>query len=355
MTFNPECMATGVGSMPFTEPEKALSLIFKGLPKIPHWPQLPMRGNEEGFVYQVLNPLVEKGLLVVENNKAYFNTSSANWSEKMTDFYSTYLEAEQGNNEALDQFAIPKSSATGFYAFINRLKEKGTGSARYLKGQMAGPLTVGFQLKDAEGRICYYEEQLRDILVKALSMHARWQARVLSQFGLPVIFFFDEPAISMYGKGTHITITRDMIKKDINAIAKSVHSEGGYAGLHSCDAIDWSILFESNLEIVNLDCYNFGMSLLPTVQELKDFLNKGGILAWGITPTSVESFEETAETLLARLDEIWRELQKRDIDRDLIKQQCLITPACGTGTLEAELSEQIYRLTREVSEKLMGS
>lgn len=352
MAFKPGGMATGIGSMPYVDPEEALSLIFKNLPRAPHWPQLPRRGQVENFVYQSLNPLVEMGLLVEEGEKVYFNTPDDNWAERMTEFYSTYLAAEEGDEEALNRFAVPYESAVGFYAFLDGLEENGTRQARYLKGHEAGPLTAGFQLKDAGGRIVYYDDQLRDIVVKTLAMHARWQTKTLGRFGLPVIFFVDEPAIGVYGKGTHITVTREMILEDINAITGAVHSAGGIAGVHSCDAIDWTLLFESEVEIVNLDVYNFGNSLLPAVKELKQYLERGGVMAWGMAPTDERSFSETAGTLLARLDELWRELEKRGIDRKRLKEQSIITPACGTGLLEPELAIQIYKLTREVSEKL---
>ncbi|MTI85258.1 MAG: hypothetical protein FH756_15510 [Firmicutes bacterium] len=355
MNFKPGGMATGIGSMPFLEPDNALSLIFENLPEAPHWPQLPRRGEAEGFVYQFLNPLVEMGLLVKDGGKTYFNTLDNDWADRMTEFYSTYLAAEEGDVQALERFAVPSDSAVGLYSFINRLKESGTGQARYLKGQEAGPLTIGFQLKDAEGRFSYYEDQLRDILVKTLAMHARWQTKTLSQFGLPVIFFVDEPGIGVYGKGTHITVTREMILADMNAIAGAVHAANGLPGVHSCDAIDWSLLFESDMDIVNLDVYNFASSLIPTAKELKQYLKRGGIMAWGMAPTTDDAFNETAETLLDRLYDIWAELEKRGIDRGLLKEQSLITPACGAGLLEEKLTQQIYRLTREISAKLAGT
>jgi hypothetical protein len=41
--------ATGIGSLPYTDPLTALALIGEHLPEIPHWPQLPQRGSREHF------------------------------------------------------------------------------------------------------------------------------------------------------------------------------------------------------------------------------------------------------------------------------------------------------------------
>lgn len=352
MNFLPRGLATGIGSMPFTQPDPALVLIDQNLPEIPHWPQLPRRGADEGFVRQFLDPLMRLGLLEKQDDKVVFPVDNPEWPQRLTEFYSTYLSAEEGDAEALRQFAFPLESAAGFYAFMEHIHKHGTGSAKYLKGHLAGPLTIGFQLKDERGRLAYYEDQLRDLLVKTLAMHAHWQAVELAGAGLPVIIFVDEPGIRVYGSSSYITVTREMVTEDINAIFSAIHTAGGLAGVHSCDAIDWSVLFEAHLDIVNLDTYQYGDSLIPYAREMKVYLERGGIMAWGIVPTLELAFQESAESLLARLEKLWAELLSRGMDRQILLRQSMITPACGTGLLEPELAEKIYRLTAEVSEKM---
>lgn len=351
MTFHPGGLATGIGSLPYTEAGQALPIIFETMPSIPHWPQLPLRGSSEGFVFQFLNPLVQLGLLVFEGERVFFDVDSPQWPDRLTEFYTAYLACEAGDQEALQMFAFPENAATGFFAFINKVKEEGVGEAQYLKGHMVGPLTAGFQVKDSRGNLAYYEEQLHDVLVKTLALHARWQAQTLAALGRPAIIFVDEPAIGAYGTSSHITITREMIINDLNAIFEQIHAAGALAGVHSCDAVDWSLLYESDLEIVNLDAYNFGESLIPYAKETKSFLERGGIMAWGIVPTMEKVLEEDADSLLTRLYSLWGELEKRGADRGLLRKQALITPACGTGLLDQELAERIYGLTEAVSEK----
>lgn len=349
MNFKPAGIATGIGSVPFTEPGEALSLVFSNIPQIPHWPQMPQRGPEEGFVFQFLTPLVKTGLIRVENGRACFDSESDRWGERMAQFYTFYLAAADGDREALEFFSLPEEAATGFYAFLDYVREKGSGEAAFFKGQLAGPLTVGLNLKDARGRLAYYEDQTRDLLVKTLALHGRWQALKLAELGRPAIIFVDEPGVSVYGKSDYITITREMIKRDLNEIFEQIHSAGALAGVHSCDAIDWSILYQCDLEIVNLDAYNFGESLIPFAGELKDFMSRGGILALGMVPTSEKAFSETGESLAERLEKIWASLRARGIPERQLLDQTLITPACGTGLLDTALAGRIYRLTREIS------
>ena len=41
------CMATGIGSLPLTDPDAAVALALRYLPEAPIWPQLPKRGFQE--------------------------------------------------------------------------------------------------------------------------------------------------------------------------------------------------------------------------------------------------------------------------------------------------------------------
>ena len=351
MSFKPCGLATGIGSLPYTDSEQSLSLVFNSIPHIPHWPQMPRLGPGEGFVYQFLTPLVKLGILKTSDDKVFFDTTSR-WGEKLADFYTLYMAAVEGDEGALDTFFLPEGSALGFYAFTDHVRRRGPGDALYFKGHLVGPLTVGFQLKDDRGRIAYYEDQLRDVLVKTLALHARWQAKRLAALGRPAIIFVDEPGVSVYGKSDYITVTREMIKNDMNEIFEQVHAAGALAGVHSCDAIDWSLLYECDLDIVNLDVYNFGDSLIPYAGELKGFLARGGILAQGIVPTSAKALQEHRDSLAERLEGVWGGLKARGIDERELWEQTLITPACGTGLLDPPVAERIYGLTREVSEWL---
>lgn len=352
MPFEPKCLATGIGSLPFTEAGRAMQTITKYFTDIPYWPQLPQRGREEHFVNQYLKPLLAMGLLTDDGNKIFFDTTRSDWAENMALFYTAYLAYEEGDPGALNEFAFSREFASGFYAFTAEM-EKGTRDALMLKGQVVGPLTVAFQVKDERGRFAYYDDQLRDLLVKTIAMHSAWQAAELARFGLPVMIFIDDPALGVYGQSNYITVTREMIREDMDTVYQAVHWAGGLVGVHCCDAVDWSILFESGLDVVSFDAYNYFSSIIPFTESLAGFLERGGSLAWGIVPTTNDrALVESEESLIAILDEAWSELTKRGISRDVLVKSSLITPACGAGLLETDLADRICALASSVSKKL---
>ena len=49
--------ATGIGSVPFTEPQEAVELILAHMPQIPYWPQMVRRGYLEDMTAQVARGL----------------------------------------------------------------------------------------------------------------------------------------------------------------------------------------------------------------------------------------------------------------------------------------------------------
>ncbi len=338
-------VATGVGSLPCRHPGPALDLIFRYLPEIAHWPQLPRRSAREGFVRQYVSPLVEMGLVEGEGGGLCFATSAPDWPERLTRFYALYLEAVE-RDEALEAFAFPRDAAEGFYAFLERA---GKGEALFVKGQVSGPVTLGFQVTDPSCRASFYDPQLRDLLLKTLEMHVRWQVRALARTGLPVILFIDDPGLYAFGQSTSIALGREEIGESLNTLYDAAHREGALVGTHCCAGIDWSLLTESRVDILNFDAYEYFNTLLPYTSDLAAFLERGGLLAWGLVPTSPKIDGESVKSLLALLSQQLDTLAGKGIPRHHLEEQAMLTPSCGTGSLTPEQAERVYQLTAGVS------
>jgi hypothetical protein len=351
--FEPAGLATGIGSLPFTDAQHALDLIWAELPEIPHWPQLPMRGKTEHFINQFLQPLVDCGMLVQYGHGGWrFDTSSDSCAACMTDFYSICLPAEDEDPVCSKSFLPSSESAFGFHSFLSMAKNRGLEKAIYLKGQIAGPLTVALELKDQQGRPAYYQEDLRDMLVRTLALNARCQANALAVFGRTPIIFIDDPAVSACGSKFHLALDRKEIIKDLNFIFSAIENAGAITGIHSCETVDWSLLIETQVRILSLDAYRFGDSLLPYARSLHDFMERGGVVAWGIIPTLDDPFAESVDSLLQRLEALWESLFSTGPNRLKVLQQSMITPACGVGLLPENHARRIYHLTSELSRRL---
>lgn len=340
--------ATGIGSMPHKTPGPALGIIFSRVPEIPHWPQLPASGEEEGFIRQYLNPLLERGLLrLFDDRPPTFDTSAGDWLVRLTRFYEEVLERE----DSFRAFGFPREAAAGFYAFIEHVREHGAGKALCLKGQLSGPVTIGLQTVDADMSPALYNEELRDVLVRSLAEQVKWQVETLKECGLPQLLFIDDPSLYSYGQSTFVGLSREVIQQSLLPLIEAAHGHGALVGVHACAGVDWTLLFSLPFDVVNIDVYHYFTSLLVCAREFDDFLERGGALAWGLVPTSDEAWEETADRLLERLGEYQEKLARKGVNSGRMQRQLLFTPSCGTSTLTPELAEKVYKLLSEVAEK----
>jgi hypothetical protein len=350
--FVPEGTATGIGSLPFTDPEAALDLIFAELPDIPHWPQLPRRSEKEHFVHQFLQPLTDCGMLTAEGRRWIFDPSGEDGAACLTEFYTGCLSAEEGDAECRRAYLPSRDAAAGLHAFLARARAGGLKHAGYVKGQIAGPLSVALELKDRQGRPAYYHGDLRDSIVRTLALNAGCQAAALSGFGAVPMVFVDDPAVGAYGSRLHLALSREMIIEDLNFIFEAIQSQNALAGIHCCEAVDWSLVLETRTQILSMDAYRFGASLIPYAGHLRRFLARGGVIAWGIVPTLDDPYKESVESLLKRLEALWNELFPTRAEREAALRLSMLTPACGTGLLTEDQARHIYRLTAELSRKL---
>lgn len=350
--FEPRCLATTIGSLPHADVSKGVQLIFDFTPEIPGWPQFPKRTFHENMMVQFTEGLPG---LVEERDRISFDTTRADFPEQMTEFYTAYLAVtETDDAEALERFALSAHHASGFTAFVDRLGERSTHFTA-LKGQITGPFTLGTNINDQDDRCAYYDNQLRDVIVKTAAMKGLWQLTRLKPFCNQVIMMIDEPSLLNFGTQMFITVDRDDIIRDLNEVVGAIHGAGGITGVH-CEAnTDWSLLMETDLDILVFDAYDHmqGLTLYP--RELHAFLDKGGSLGWGIVPTLDKDAagNETLESLLTRFDDGMEQLVSKGFDRDLLMERALITPSCGMGGVLTEpLAERVLDLLKQISEVL---
>ncbi len=347
--FTPQFLTTAVGSLPHTDIQAALKLIWQCVPAAPHWPQLPKTGAESSFVSQYVRALVETGV-IGGYGEPRFQVEAADWTDRLARFYDLYLRAGDGDEQALAGFGFGAEGGEAFTAFCRDIEAHGTRAAVLLKGQLSGPLTVGLQITDKHRRSSYYDETMRDMLVKSLAMHGQWQSKQLSQYGLPVLMMVDDPALYSYGLSTHITLERSGIIADLNSIAEGIVRGGGIPGAHVCSGMDWTLLFDSEIQVVNFDAFEYMTSMAVLAEPLNEFLQRGGILSWGIVPTQAQAWQETADTLRHRLEENMHSLVQRGVNEERLRRQSMLTPSCGTGTLSRELAARIYGLLFELGQ-----
>jgi len=350
--FEPCCLSTAIGSLPHTDVVRGTALMFESVPEIPTWVQFPRRVFHENMMVQFTEGL--PGLLE-DGDRIYFDTRAPDFTEQLTDFYTRYLAASEGGDlAALDTFGLSRQYAAGFAEFVARLPEQPAPPVM-LKGQVTGPFTLGTNLPDQDRRCSYYDDQLRDVIVKTVALKAVWQIVRLGTFGAPVMIFLDEPALLGFGSQTFITVSREDVVGDLKEVAAAIHAHGALAGVH-CEAnTDWSLLMEADLDVLDFDAYDHLQAITLYPAELRAFLERGGSLGWGIVPTLSReaAATESVASLLGCLEEGLERLVRKGFERDLLLRRALLTPSCGAGGVLTEpLAERVLGLLHELSTTL---
>ncbi len=349
MTIEPRCAATAIGSMPHTEPETALDLVFRNIPNAPIWPQLCRRGLREQMEVQYSEGL-PRVVIDVEKERIYFDTSGEYYDD-LAAFYAAYMEAEERGDYSAG--AIGPDYASGIPALERRLQERGT-KLPIVKCQTTGPISFALTIVDENKRSIYYNEEFLDVVVKGLALKCRWQIRKFKAYAENVVCFIDEPILSAFGSSTYVSVQREDVVTRLGEVIEAIHVEGALAGVHCCGNTEWSILVDARADIINFDACDHGETLALYPEPMKThLLERGGALAWGIVPTSAAIREESVANLVERFERLVGHLAGRTgISEQEIRERAFITPTCGTGALEVCDAERVFELLGRTSESL---
>jgi hypothetical protein len=348
MTFQPKFLATAIGSMPFEKPDEAVDVSLRCLSEAPIWPQMPKFGLLEQMEVQYSEGM-PCAVVDREKQRLYFQTDQ-DYSEAFAGFYEAYLAAadpESGNGD-FSAFAIGEEYAHGLHALQRRLRTLGR-KLPFVKCQTTGPCSFALTIVDENKRALYYNEEFLDVVVKALAAKSRWQIRLFRPFADGIICFIDEPILSAFGSSTYVSVKRDDVVARMGEVIQAVQADGALAGVHCCGNTEWSILIDAGVDIVNFDAFGFGETIAMYAPAVKAHLERGGVLAWGIVPTSTAIREQTAGSLVAKLEKLIDHLASKGIDRRRIVEQAMVTPSCGTGSMDAADARKVFDTLAEVS------
>lgn len=350
--FQPQCLPILIGSLPLENHAEATRIILEYTPEIPLWPQLP-KCPREGMIRQFLTGfpgLIDKG------ERYWIDTETSTFAEEMAAYYEEYMEVEADSTRLKDsRFALGSDTAPGFFTLLETLATSPTRPLT-LKGQVTGPITTGIGVKDQNDRSIFYDDNLRDMLIKQVTLKACWQVEKLRTLSdsVPPILFIDEPGIVSFGSSAFTGITGEMVSEAMADVIAGIKARDALAGIHICANGDWAPALSSNADIISFDAYFYFDNFILYKEQLSGFLSRGGILAWGIVPTSdpLVVAEETVDSLYSKWEQQLHTLTSFGRTEQQLMNQTLIAPSCGTGSLSPELALKVLSLTSNLSQKI---
>ncbi len=331
--FRAELKSLAVGSLPHPDPETTCRLVL-GTMDIPTWPQLPRRSFRENMYVQYSEHFPG---LITAHERIYVDRER-HLDPELEELYVAYLMND------LEYATISPDYAAGLYHFL----AMDLGQPLAVKGQVTGPVSWALTVVDQDRRPILYDDVLAEAVGKHLRLKAAWMERELKKQAAETILFVDEPYMSSFGSA-YISLDRSQVQTLLEEVFAGIE---GLKGVHCCGNTDWSLLLSTSADILNLDAYEFAEALVLYPDQVSAFLERGGIIAWGIVPASDQVWAETTDSLVERFHQVLGLLTAKGISREDLLEAALITPSCGCGSLEIPTAERVLQLTGQVSRAL---
>ncbi len=332
MKLTGNCQTTAMGIMPHTDIERALELSLSL--DIPFWPQLPRYSFYEDMYVQISEHF--PGIIVdFEKQRISFSLEK---------FYGE-LDHLLNNWDNDDFFRLSPEYSVLFHRFL----EMDLSPYQYVRGQNIGPVSLGLKILDENKKSMIYHEEVKGIIFDFVARKTEVQLKDMLEKHPGSFVWVDEPGLEMIFKA-FTGYASDRAQRDYRSFLENFP---GPKGVHLCGNPDWSFLLQLDLDILSADVFTWGHIFSRYKEDVKDFLDRGGIISWGITPTLTEEYEkENVKSMIEKLEEMWVYLENTGVPREQILSQAWLAPSrCCLVNPDGELTvEKSYRMLKEVSE-----
>jgi hypothetical protein len=327
-------LTTAMAVMPHTDVDQAIDAALSL--DVPFWPQLPNLNYHEDMYVQAAEHF--PGMVVdLENRTLRFS---------MDRFIDEYEEC-MSHFEDPDYFDV----SDAYSAVYSRFIELDLRDRPAIRGQLEGPVSFGFNVLDQDNRPILFDDTVRPFMYEFMARRINVQLEKLKQRNANAFMFIDEPgmqfvfsALSGYGE--------QKAKEDLDLFFSTIERP---RGIHLCGNPDWDFLLGLDMDVLSLDVYSNAEIFSSCAGSIKKFLDRGGVLVWGVVPTGFESFEkENLDMLAFRFKSIWSTLGKRGVELDQLISQSMISPAtcCLVNHDKYRTVENAFRLTNALSRDL---
>jgi hypothetical protein len=327
-------LTTAMAVMPHRDVERALAVALSL--DIPFWPQLPKLSYYEDMYVQASEHF--PGILLdLEKRTLRFSLEKfiAEFEETMRHF------AEP------EYFDISETYSGVYHRFL-KMDLSGRPAIR---GQLEGPISFGMNVLDQNGRPLLFDDSIRPFMLEVMARRVNVQLTRLKKQNANAFMYIDEPGLQFLFSALS-GYSDQAAKKDLEAFFSMIERP---RGVHLCGNPDWDFLLSLDLDILSLDVYTNGEVFAAYAPSIKKFLDRGGILSWGIVPTNFEPFgKENEESLERRLTGIWNLLQKKGVDLEFLLSRSLLSPAtcCLVNPDGEKTVEEAFRVVQELSARL---
>jgi len=334
MTIPGNLLTTAMAVMPHRDVGRALELALSL--DVPFWPQLPHLSYREDMYVQASEHFPG---IVVDMEKRNLRFSMEKFAAEV--------------EEVMEHFEEPTYFDIGeqYSAVYGRFLDLNLSGRPAIRGQLEGPISFGFNVRDQDDRPILFDDTVRPFMLEFMARRVNTQLARLKEKNTHAFMYVDEPGLQFVFSG--MSGYGDVAAaRDLDTFFSLIDRP---RGVHLCGNPDWDFLLARDLDILSLDVYTNGEIFASYHKAIRRFLDRGGVLVWGIVPTSFEPFEkESLETLENQVTRLWDSLAGRGIDRQLLLSRSMLSPAtCCLVNLDGGATvEKAFETVRALSLRL---
>jgi hypothetical protein len=329
--FTGELSTTAMGIMPHEGVDEALKLALTM--DIPFWPQLPKLSFYEDMYVQAMENF--PGVIIDEKHMRIFVDTN-----KFIEEIPQYLEKEDN----IETFKISERYSLVYRSFLTMELS----SYRAIRGQIISPVSLTLKIVDENDKPIVYNDEIRALAFSFIQKRVNAQYMELKEKNDKAFVWVDDPGLEFIFSAM-CGYDNIKAKKELMDFFNGIN---GARGLHLCGKPDWDFLLSlNNIEMISFNAYAFG-DVFVTYDKVKDFVERGNIISWGIVPTYYEEFsKEDLKNLARRLEGMWGVLERRGLDMGTIIQNSLLAPAtCNLLNPDKTVTvEKSFELLSELS------
>ncbi len=325
------CLTTAMGILPHTDADRALDLAFSL--DIPFWPQLPKLSYYEDMYVQVSENF--PGVRIDETHQRI---------DFSTDRFYEELPAFIERMDDPDLYRLSPRYSVVYHRFL----ERDLSGYPAIRGQMEGPVSFGFSVKDQNDRPVLYDDEVRSLLLDFMARKVNVMGAELAERNPNAFMFVDEPGLEfLFSAMTGYTDAQ--ARGDLDLFFSQVE---GKRGVHLCGNPDWDFLLRTPMDVLSFNAFGSGDRFVNYVPSLRKFLGSGGVVGWGIVPANYDEFHGSdLQALLDHLENLWDRLEAAGLPRENLLPRSLLLPAtCAlVNPDKGDTVEACYDLLRELS------
>lgn len=314
--------ATGLGSLPYTDPDEAARVAIGALPEFPHLPELPGRGAGSEMIGRTAALLVD----------IHVDLQPSGWR----------VVSRPGRDEVRTTSLLKTD--------LDALEIEALGYEGPLKVQVAGPLTLAAGLERSRGDRMLADHgarrELAESLAEGVSQHLSEVSRrvpdadvvlQLDEPGAPAVLAGRVPTISGFGRLR--SVFAHEAETMIGLVVRAAADAGSATVAHCCaKSAPVSVFHGAAVTAVSLDPTMLDADVLLSLSEAVE----DGIAVWpGVVPALPPAIRPSDRHLADQVARLWRRL---DQDPAAMTARTVVTPACGLAGADVAWAREAYKL-----------